>query len=73
MRPFQYLEQTDLLDLLAHVTTRYTRIFSLGTTNTDIDSCRQLLHLLQDEIMVRRKLQKYEGHSNNDNRDQLMK
>lgn len=73
MRPFQYLDQSDLLDLLAHVTARYTRIFSLGTTNRDIDACRQLLHLIQAEIMVRSRLEKIQSRSSNDNRDQLMK
>jgi len=55
MRPFKYLEQNELLDILAYVTARYTKMFSSETGKTDFIACRELLVLLQSEIEARQR------------------
>ena len=55
MRPFQYLDQPTLLDLLAYVTARYTKMFSSDMINNDYIACRELLLLLQVELAERKK------------------
>ena len=53
MRPFQYLDQPALMDMLAYVTARYTKMFSNSHTSDDYLTCRELLLLLQSEIEAR--------------------
>ena len=53
MRPFKYLEQNELLDILAYVTARYTKMFASEDGKTDFIACRELLVLLQLEIQAR--------------------
>lgn len=56
MRPFQYLDQPALLDMLAYVTSRYTKMFSNNVMgHNDYIACRELLYLLQSEIEARKK------------------
>ena len=54
MRPFQYLDQPLLLDLLAHVTSEYTKKYSNKIGNTDTLACLEVLLMLQAEIDLRR-------------------
>ena len=55
MRPFQYLEQLALVDMLAYVTARYTKMFSNDTGTHDFIACRELLQLLHEEIEARKR------------------
>jgi hypothetical protein len=55
MRPFQDLEQPALMDMLAYITARYTKMFSNDTGTNDFIACRELLQLLHDEIEARKR------------------
>ena len=62
MRPFQYLDQPALMDMLAYVTARYTKMFSNGHSSDDYLTCRELLLLLQSEIEARNQNESEESH-----------
>lgn len=53
MRPFQYLDLPALLDMLAYVTSRYTKMFSRNLVTNEYIACRELLILLQTEVKAR--------------------
>lgn len=57
MRPFQFLDMPALLDMLAYVTSRYTKLYSGDTNNNDFIACRELLELLQTEVIERKKVE----------------
>lgn len=66
MRPFKYLEQNELLDILAYVTARYTKMFASEARQSDFITCRELLVLLQTEIQARQNAAATQrGGSNN--------
>jgi hypothetical protein len=55
MRPFQFLDHPALMDMLAYVTARYTKLFASDMVNNDYIACRELLELLQKEVEARSK------------------
>ncbi|HEX5651729.1 MAG TPA: hypothetical protein VFX58_01565 [Chitinophagaceae bacterium] len=55
MRPFEHLDQEELLDRLAHVTARYIKLFTGGFKDEDFIASRELLHLLHLELDARNK------------------
>ena len=65
MRPFKYLEQNELLDILAYVTARYTKMFANEAGKTDFLACRELLVLLQLEIQARQNAATQRGNNIN--------
>ena len=65
MRPFKYLEQNELLDILAYVTARYTKMFASEVGKTDFIACRELLVLLQLEIQARQNAATQRGNNIN--------
>ena len=67
MRPFKYLEQNELLDILAYVTSRYTKMFASEAGKTDFIACRELLVLLQLEVQARQSAATQHSTKNNNN------
>ena len=54
MRPFEVLETTDLVNVLAEHTRRYTKMMTEGAREKDIINCRETIHALISEIELRK-------------------
>jgi hypothetical protein len=55
MENLQTLEMSELLDMLAEHTTRYTQMMSDGTTKEEYESCKTLISAIQEEILRRKQ------------------
>jgi hypothetical protein len=55
MENLQTLEMSELLDMLAEHTIRYSQMMSDGTTNEEYENCRTLISAIQEEILRRKK------------------
>jgi len=55
MRPFEVLETTDLVSVLAEYTTRYSKMMSQGGKEKDIINCRETIGALITEIELRKR------------------
>jgi hypothetical protein len=66
MRPFQFLDMSALLDMLAYVTSRYTKLYSGDMNYNDFIACRELLELLQTEVTERKKVQLHQHSDKSD-------
>ena len=67
MRPFQFLDMPARLDMLAYVTSRYTKLYSGDTNYNEFIACRELLELLQTEVIERKKVQAHQHPDKLDN------
>jgi hypothetical protein len=63
MRPFEVLETTDLVSVLAEYTARYSKMMSQGGKEKDIINCRETILALITEIELRNELRKRPGMS----------
>jgi hypothetical protein len=55
MRPFEVLETTDLVNVLAEYTVRYTKMLTEGGRKKDLLNCRETIRALIDEIEYRKR------------------
>jgi hypothetical protein len=55
MRPFEVLEMTDLVNVLAQYTARYTKMLSEGGRKKDIFNCQETIRALIAEIELRKR------------------
>ena len=55
MRPFEVLETTDLVNVLAEYTARYTKMLTVGAREKDIVNCRETIRALITEIELRKR------------------
>jgi len=55
MRPFEVLETTDLVNVLAEYTARYTKMLTEGGMKKDILNCQETIRALITEIELRKK------------------
>jgi hypothetical protein len=56
MRPFEVLDTSELVNVLAEYTTRYTKLLTDGGKNKDIVNCRETMQSLIAEIELRKGL-----------------
>jgi hypothetical protein len=56
MRPFEILDTSELVNVLAEYTTRYTKLLTDGGKNKDIINCRETMQSLIAEIELRKEL-----------------
>jgi hypothetical protein len=54
MRPFEVLEITDLVGVLAEYTARYSKMMTEGGKQKDIINCRETIQALITEIELRK-------------------
>ena len=55
MRPFEVLETTDLVNVLAKYTARYSKMMTEGGKEKDIINCRDTIRALITEIELRKR------------------
>jgi hypothetical protein len=55
MRPFEILETTDLINVLAEYTSRYTKMMTEGGKEKDIFNCKETIRALITEIELRKR------------------
>jgi len=55
MRPFEVLETSDLINVLAQYTARYTKMLTGGGKEKDIINCKETIRALIAEIELRRR------------------
>jgi hypothetical protein len=55
MRPFEVLETTDLVGVLAEYTARYSKMMTQGGKVKDIINCRETIRALITEIELRKR------------------
>jgi hypothetical protein len=55
MRPFEVLEITDLVGVLAEYTARYSKMMTRGGKEKDIINCRETIQALITEIELRKR------------------
>jgi len=55
MRPFEILETTDLINVLAEYTSRYTKMMTEGGKEKDIINCKETIRALITEIELRKR------------------
>jgi hypothetical protein len=55
MRPFEVLETTDLVNVLAEYTARYTKMMTKGGKEKDIVNCRETIRALISEVELRKR------------------
>jgi hypothetical protein len=55
MRPFEVLETTDLVNVLAEYTARYSKMMTEGGKEKDIINCRETIRALITEIEIRKR------------------
>ena len=55
MRPFEVLETTDLVGVLAEYTARYTKMLTEGGKKKDILNCQETIRALIAEIELRKR------------------
>jgi len=55
MRPFEVLETSDLVSVLAEYTTRYTKMLTEGGKHKDILNCKETIRALIAEIEMRKR------------------
>ena len=63
MRPFEILETTDLINVLAEYTSRYTKMMTEGGKEKDIINCKETIRALITEIELRKRPAKSEDPS----------
>ena len=56
MRPFEILETSDLVKVLAEYTERYTKMLTEGGKKKDMVNCQETMSSLISEIELRKKL-----------------
>jgi len=54
MRPFEIMDTSELVNVLAEYTTRYTKLLTDGGKNKDIINCRETMQSLISEIELRK-------------------
>ena len=55
MRPFEVLETTDLVSVLAEYTARYSKMMTEGGKEKDIINCKETIQALIMEIELRKR------------------
>jgi len=55
MRPFEVMETTDLVNVLAEYTSRYTKMIIEGGKRKDIINCKDTIRALISEIELRKR------------------
>ena len=55
MRPFEVLETTDLVTVLAEYTARYTKMLTEGGKKKDVLNCQETIRALIAEIELRKR------------------
>lgn len=55
MRPFEVLETTDLVNVLAEYTARYSKMMTEGGKEKDIINCKETIRALITEIELRKR------------------
>lgn len=55
MRPFEVMESTDLVNVLAEYTSRYTKMITEGGKQKDITNCKETIQALISEIELRKR------------------
>jgi hypothetical protein len=55
MRPFEVLETTDLVNVLAEYTARYTKMLTEGGKEKDIINCKETIGALITEMELRKR------------------
>jgi hypothetical protein len=55
MRPFEVLETTDLVSVLAEYTARYTKMLTEGGRKKDILNCQETIRALIAEMEIRKR------------------
>lgn len=55
MRPFEVLETTDLVNVLAEYTARYTKMLTEGGKEKDIINCKETIGALISEMELRKR------------------
>ena len=55
MRPFEILDTSELVNVLAEYTTKYTKLLTDGGKNKDIVNCRETMQTLITEIELRKR------------------
>lgn len=55
MRPFEILETSDLVSVLAEYTARYTKMLTEGGKEKDIFNCKETIRALITEIELRKR------------------
>ena len=63
MRPFEVLEISDLVSVLAEYTARYSKMMTEGGKEKDIINCRETIRALITEIELRKRPGKSEDPS----------
>ena len=63
MRPFEVLEISDLVSVLAEYTARYSKMMTEGGKEKDILNCRETIRALITEIELRKRPSKSEDPS----------
>ena len=58
MRPFEILDTTALVDVLAEYTARYTKMMAEGGKEKDMVHCQETIKSLITEIELRKKSEK---------------